>query len=298
MKIYVIVTDNKIGITIHEEAFPSKDVAMSKCKTMAAAFAKFVNNGKINPKIKTGESSVSVLNNGTCIKAYHIKEVTVTEQAAKNENRYIGSKEINYDEDTCTIHPHVTEQGKCFIDFEPENYDIVCYVQSSVFDNHENIVITEDYHPDGCFTLNEIADVVASCYPGNDVESVRYWAKYILKKGLGRDVLQHAKTLPYNSTIKMLFNKAEKIYFDPYNEDDEPGNVKILRFDSEECILVTDDNGIEQEVTLSETYRISDKRCPLCGEKLFHEKWANTEEHYPYVCFGCDENFYEFETKD
>jgi len=33
--------------------------------------------------------------------------------------------------------------------------------------------------------------------------------------------------------------------------------------------------------------------CPKCDSKLEVEK----EIDYPYVCKGCDENFYEFETK-
>ena len=35
--------------------------------------------------------------------------------------------------------------------------------------------------------------------------------------------------------------------------------------------------------------------CPKCDGKLEAEK--EKEIDYPYVCYECDENFYEFETK-
>jgi len=35
------------------------------------------------------------------------------------------------------------------------------------------------------------------------------------------------------------------------------------------------------------------KRCPKCYKKV--EKETEKEIDYPYVCKGCDENFYEFE---
>ena len=39
-----------------------------------------------------------------------------------------------------------------------------------------------------------------------------------------------------------------------------------------------------------------EKYCPKCDGKLEVEK-GFIEIDYPYVCKGCDENFYEFETK-
>ena len=47
--------------------------------------------------------------------------------------------------------------------------------------------------------------------------------------------------------------------------------------------LVTDDNQITQEVVLCELHRKSEKVCPKCGRPLFHENYANTAEHYPYL---------------
>lgn len=41
----------------------------------------------------------------------------------------------------------------------------------------------------------------------------------------------------------------------------------------------------------------SDYHCPKCGGKLFHEPFTATEDHYPYFCPECDENFFEFEVE-
>ena len=41
---------------------------------------------------------------------------------------------------------------------------------------------------------------------------------------------------------------------------------------------------------------MTDRRCPECGEFLFKEVDPELAKEYPYVCAGCQENFYGFET--
>ena len=53
------------------------------------------------------------------------------------------------------------------------------------------------------------------------------------------------------------------------------------------CYDILDDDGDVMEHECIERY------CPKCSEELEIEK----EIDYPYLCWECDENFYEFETK-
>ena len=44
---------------------------------------------------------------------------------------------------------------------------------------------------------------------------------------------------------------------------------------------------------MEELKRFANKLCPKCGESL----WESDLPEYSYVCFDCDENFYEFEVE-
>ena len=44
------------------------------------------------------------------------------------------------------------------------------------------------------------------------------------------------------------------------------------------------------------TNKTEERYCPRCDGKLEIEK--EKELDYPYVCWECDENFYEFETRE
>lgn len=48
----------------------------------------------------------------------------------------------------------------------------------------------------------------------------------------------------------------------------------------------------DTEALHSECFLKSPYVCPQCGRRLYYEKYHNTREHYPLVCFGCDENFF------
>ena len=68
--------------------------------------------------------------------------------------------------------------------------------------------------------------------------------------------------------------------------------VQCSKFSTEE---------IAEEKIFNKSFEIKDedkveKYCPKCDRKLEIEK--EKEIDYPYVCKGCDENFYEFETKN
>ena len=68
--------------------------------------------------------------------------------------------------------------------------------------------------------------------------------------------------------------------------------VKCSKFSAEE---------IAEEKIFNKSFEIKDedkleKYCPKCGRKLEIEQ--EKEIDYPYICKGCDENFYEFEVKN
>ena len=68
--------------------------------------------------------------------------------------------------------------------------------------------------------------------------------------------------------------------------------VQCSKFSTEE---------IAEEKIFNKSFEIKDedkveKYCPKCDRKLEIEK--EKEIDYPYVCKGCDENLYEFETKN
>jgi hypothetical protein len=62
--------------------------------------------------------------------------------------------------------------------------------------------------------------------------------------------------------------------------------------DEDTILLITDGWG-ENEVFLRECLGLTDKTCPRCGKPLYVSDLCR----YPYVCFDCDENFYEEELR-
>lgn len=191
-----------------------------------------------------------------------------------------------------------TEHGRCFKDLTAfEECDRICYISDRQFDGKTSLKAEDEYDEEIGYTSEAVFEIVSRHLPGSDTRTINAQAFKILKEAQGQDIEELAAGRSFTEDLKTLYPEGSRVMLQPYNPDDECREVTVVRFDCEENILVKDDEGIDQEVVLNEIHRLSDRRCPRCGQPLYHEKWSNTNDRYPYVCFDCDENFFEIETE-
>ena len=298
MKTYVINIADKLGTSIHQQAYLSHQQAFQECHRMADDFMNhLIKDGILTSKDEMKEKSkVLVRGKDSVLCSYLVKEVEldITPVTSKIE--------VMPWDDEVMFHGIKGPKGYYFKLLEPESDTAICYIDSTVFGKTYAVVLNEEtelINMTGYYTLDFIRNQVSPAVPGNDVALIEEMASYILSKAKGETIAELIKK--EQDALKEMAAEAYKAgsraYLNPYNEDDTSRPITILAYDDCDSILVTDDDGIEQEVTLSEVYRESDRRCPKCGNVLHHEKLASTDTGYPYVCFKCDENFYAFETK-
>lgn len=298
MKTYIILEVSKIGITSHHKAFLDENKAMSECHKMADDYMAHLTDKGIKA-VKEEQTSLHrllVSGKDTVLRSYVIKETELDV-----DHHTYGKVEVMPWDDEVMFHGVKGPLGYYFKTLDPECDTSICYIDSTVFGKTYAVVLNEETELNkmtGYCTMDFIRNQVSPAVPGNDVTLIEDMASYILSKAQGETIAELIKKEQdaLNEMAAEAYKAGSRAYLHPYNEDDTSRPITILAYDDCDSILVTDDDGIEQEVTLSEVYRESDRRCPKCGNVLYHEKLACTDTGYPYVCFKCDENFYRFET--
>lgn len=143
-------------------------------------------------------------------------------------------------------------------------------------------------------TRDEIIADMAEYLPGCDVKLIEQCAEYVLQTCDWESLTTMMLIVDWEPDVKEAYKAGTEVYWlDPAGETSQ--EYIVSEFVSEEMVRLSKE-GSECEALLSEVYRKSDKLCPHCGGPLYHEKYDNTRDHYPYVCFDCDENFFEIET--
>lgn len=300
MKTYIICIASKIGTTIHPKAFLSRKDAMKECHRITDEhITALVQNGvTASKKIvrKNNDEKVIVeLKNSTMLSC-NVCEVE-TDCGPMNA----GTIEVLPWDEEAVVNGIKGRKGYYYKVLQPSCDMSICYIEASAFGNNDAISSKEDFGQlKGFHTMHSIREKMSGFIPGNDVSLIEDMTSYLLAKAEGESIEKlletNRDTLEY--MVSQAYKELSQVYLQPYNEDDESRPVTIISFRNCEDILVIDEAGDDQEVTLSEIYRLSDRTCPKCGKTLYHEKYANTETSYPYVCFECDENFYEFETEN
>lgn len=295
MKTYVIFIDTKTGISVHKSAFTSKNEALDKCRQMAGEFVATLARQHIDAEVSEYDRFVRVARNGTTLHTYMVDELELN---ITDSTR--GQVEVLPWEEEIVFYATKGPKGNYFKIPNPKGNAAICYIDATAFNNNNYICFTEkqDSHGDFFYTLDMIRNAVSSFIPGNDVGLIHKMALHVLEKAEGesiQSILESEKTA-LEDMVADAYGSGSRAYLLPYNKDDEQRPVTVMSYDNCDEILVVDDKGIDQEVTLSEVYRRSDRKCPKCGQPLYHEKYAN-EMGYPYVCFECDENFFGLETE-
>lgn len=181
-----------------------------------------------------------------------------------------------------------TEQGVVYKDVEAWRIgDGVCYISEHEFERGWCSVNYEGN------TRDEIIADMAEYLPYCDVKFIEQCAEYVLQECDWQCLTTLMEVVDWDDDIKEWYKEGNEVYWmDPESETSQ--EYIIAEFISEEMVLLKNDYS-ECEALLSEIYRKSDKVCKHCGGPLYHEKYDNTQYHYPYFCPECDENFFEFE---
>lgn len=298
MKTYIINVSNKIGVATHGKAYLSYHEAIKECHRLADDYIANLTKTKTVAKKEEqpGLKRLLVLGKDTVLCTYYVREIEL-ELTTTNANTEI----LPWDEEVI-FHATESPNGYFFKNFTPSCDTSICYIESSVFGCNNAISVKEDYADlKGFYCFAFIREKIASFIPGNDIDLIEQMAVYILAKAQGESIdslIESAKDT-LEEMVKMAYRNGSTAYLIPYNKDDQSCLVRIISYHDCENIRVCDYNGIDQEITLSEVYRRSEKKCPKCGQPLYFEKYGNTDfPHCPYVCMECDENFYDFEIKE
>ena len=183
-----------------------------------------------------------------------------------------------------------TEQGVVYKDMEAwQTGEGVCYIGEHEFEKGWCCVNYESN------TRNDIIADMAEYLPGCDVKFIEQRAEYMLQACDWECLTTMMMDIDWEWDIREVYKEGTDVYWlDPAGETSQ--EYTIDEFVSEDMVRLSNDSS-ECEALLSEVYRKSDKVCKHCGGPLYHEKYDNTQDHYPYVCFECDENFFEFEAR-
>jgi hypothetical protein len=183
-----------------------------------------------------------------------------------------------------------TNNGYCYKDMEAwRTGEGVCYIGEHEFEKGWCCVNYEGN------TRDEIIADMAECLPGCDVKLIEQCAEYVLQTCDWESPTTMMMIVDWEEDIREVYKEGTEVYWlDPAGETSQ--EYIVSEFVSEEMVRLSKE-GSECEALLSEVYRKSDKVCKHCGGPLYHEKYDNTQDHYPYVCFECDENFFGFEAR-
>jgi hypothetical protein len=181
-----------------------------------------------------------------------------------------------------------TEQGVVYKDMDAwETGEGVCYIGEYEFENGWCCVNYEGN------TRDEIIADMAEYLPSCDVKFIEQCAEYVLQTCDWQCLTTLMEGTDWEEDIREVYKEGTEVYWlDPAGETSQ--EYTLDEFVSEDMVRLSNDNS-ECEALLSEVYRKSEKVCKHCRGPLYHEKYDNTRDHYPYVCFECDENFFNCE---
>lgn len=173
-----------------------------------------------------------------------------------------------------------TEQGVVYKDMEAwQTGEGVCYIGEHEFEKGWCSVNYEGN------TRDEIIADMAEYLPGCDVKFIEQYAEYVLQTCDWQCLTTLMEETDWDENIRELFKEGTEVFFNNKT-------YKVERFWDENAIDIFGINdGIYNEwnVSIKDIYRKSDKVCKHCGGPLYHEKYDNTMDHYPYFCPECNE---------
>lgn len=183
-----------------------------------------------------------------------------------------------------------TDNGYCYKDMEAwQTGEGVCYIGEYGFENGWYCVNYEGN------TRDEIIADMAEYLPHCDVKFIEDRAECVLQECDWQCLTTLMEEVDWEEDIKESYKEGTEVYW--MNPESETFQEYIVaEFISEEMVLLKNDYS-ECEAPLSEIYRKSDKVCKHCGGPLYHEKYNNTRDHYPYFCPECDENSFGIEAR-
>lgn len=201
---------------------------------------------------------------------------------------------------TCKNCGHILLKNKCNSNEHPF-VPYLCPVCETEKSEEQSETVTEREYSNMLekskkrFLEKGVRDIIASYIPGAETLAIEKYANAVMSISSSDKLIEEIEKIDFTWLMAGHYRPGRKVLLVPFDEEDYQREVTIITFDNEDNILVTDDDGIEQEVVLGELFLRSTKVCPKCGNTIYHEKYSNTEDRYPYVCFGCNENFFEFE---
>lgn len=182
-----------------------------------------------------------------------------------------------------------TDNGYCYKDMEAwRTGHGVCYIGENEF---EEGWCSVNYMGN---TRAEIIADVAEYLPGCDVKFIEDRAEYILQECDWQCLTTLMEEVDWEEDVKESFSNGTKVIYNDKEFESKP--YEIVEYESSECVNLRNEYG-KYTANLMDIYRKSDKFCPHCGGPLYHEKYNNTRDHYPYFCPECDENFFETEVR-
>lgn len=191
-----------------------------------------------------------------------------------------------------------TDNGVCYKDMDAwESGEGVCYLCEGDFleqdnDNNEWVFAlgSDSSFPN---TRDDIMNLMSEYLAGCDVKLIEQCAEYALETCDWQCLDTLMGEVNWEEDIRDVYKEGTEVLFNNKT-------YKVEQFWDENAIEIFGINdGIYNEwnVGIKDIYRKSDKVCKHCGGPLYHEKYDNTQDHYPYFCPECDENFFEFEAR-
>lgn len=181
-----------------------------------------------------------------------------------------------------------TEQGVVYKDMDAwKSGEGVCYIGENEFENGWCCVNYEGNTRDEI--IADMAEYLLSC----DVKFIEQCAEYVLQTCDWQCLTTLMEETDWDEDIRELYQEGIQVWFEGslYTIMEHIGSGYVRIFAMNDSVPTVFD------VKICEVYRKSDKVCEHCGGPLYHEKYDNTMDHYPYFCPECDENFFEFEAR-
>lgn len=182
-----------------------------------------------------------------------------------------------------------TDNGYCYKDMEAwVSGEGVCYIGEHEF---ENGWCSVNYMGN---TREEIIADMAEYLPHCDVKFIEDRAECVLQECDWQCLTTLMEEVDWEEDIKEAYKAGTEVFCVPWDGGAEDGWYdEIVEYKNEDEIVLS--SGSEQ--VSCEVYRKSKLLCPKCGVWLYHEHYCSTEDHYPYFCPKCDENFFETEAR-
>ena len=185
-----------------------------------------------------------------------------------------------------------TDNGFCYKDMNAWLLGKgVCYIPECDFEEDSFVLNYTDNTRD--IIVKDMANYLPEC----DVKFIEGRAECVLAECDWQCLTTMMFEIDWEEDIEAVYEVGTKVYWlDPEGLTSQ--EYEIFSFEGGEVIGLRNEHS-ECEALLSEVYRKAEnKACPYCGNSLYHEHYSRTEEHYPYFCPECDENFFEVETRN